>query len=181
MQIHEERGGHSGQAVASDYSEGVNHLHYLSEVLMDTNPLQQQPLKQQVDELLYQIGAISNESSVDVLKAGLTHLKSALSIMKAVKDSAPMKPIEPKEKISPNANNVLQPRLLRTEVKVCALCFGEDDNMISVFFLFNLVTSCLCFKYTWLAHQVKSITVLTVQPYFIKCTFYYSYITKKRF
>ena len=100
MQIH----GHSGQAVASDYSESVNNnLHYLSEVLMDTNPLQQQPLKQQVDELLYQIGAISNESSVDVLKAGLTHLKSALSIMKAVKDSAPMKPIKPKET---NASNL---------------------------------------------------------------------------
>ena len=81
---------------------------------MDTNPLQQQPLKQQVDELLYQIGAISNESSVDVLKAGLPHLKSALSIMKAVKDSAPMKPIEPKEKISPNANNVLQARFIST-------------------------------------------------------------------
>ena len=87
-----------------------------------------------------------------MLKAGIPHLKQAISIMKVIKESALdiSRLLAPKEKVAPNTNNHLQPRFhytrkrsreqvedtltkpSHTEIDGCKrriskLCYKEDD------------------------------------------------------
>ena len=64
----------------------MNNLEHFSKSLMTESPLQMETLKQKLKFLLEEIS--DSTESVDVLKAGIPHLKQAISIMKVIKESA---------------------------------------------------------------------------------------------
>lgn len=150
----------------SSEAKGVHDLGHLSKAVGDSLPISSlQPihtLRLELRGLLDRVEAISSKTeSVDTLKAGIGHLRAAVSTMEAVGNTATLQPIEPKKKVAPNTSNVLQPhfsstrkrsrrqaqsaltkpneteigsckqRILNSEVLVCALCFAEDDAVQS--------------------------------------------------
>ena len=124
-------------------------------------------VKNEVVTLANEIQLITRESdNEEVVKAGLEHLKNAVSIMKALqkKDTTSSDSLAPARYIAPNANSEVQMRFHSTKrkrqasttpglkkptlqqmdtcvnemsnqvdsvVKVCGICFMEDDNTIS--------------------------------------------------
>ena len=119
-------------------------------------------VKNEVVALTNEIQLIARESdNEEVVKAGLEHLRSAVSIMKALqKKTSTSKNLVPTKYIAPNANSQVQRRFHSTkrkrqasitpglkkptleqmdscvsemselEVKVCGICFMEDDKGI---------------------------------------------------
>jgi hypothetical protein len=137
-------------------------MHHLSQVLATEKASPSSPsetLKEEMKFWLDRAYAISNSTtSNEILKAGITHVKSAVAIMNALQNSDCTSTLTPMEKIAPNTNNVVQPRftsvrkrtreqmmssltkptvlesdickakIANIEPKVCAICYKENDK-----------------------------------------------------
>jgi hypothetical protein len=148
-------------ACSSSQAVDVHTLGYLAQVLTQEKAVTQvEGLKLEMKSLLDRVQGITDATNdSEVLKAGIMHVKNAVSIMEAL-PSGSTTTLPVKEKIASNANNVVQPRfastkkkrsrleihsklskptalesescrlkLLSVEVRVCALCFKEDDKV----------------------------------------------------
>ena len=147
----------------SQHDTYLDNLDYFTQVLRNekVSPLQQQvePLKREMKLLLNEVQGLADDTNnCDVLKAGLDHVRSAVSIMKALKRPHTGDTLTPTKRVAPNTNHELQPRftstkkksttqtqpslakptntemegcrttLADTAIKVCAICFKEDDH-----------------------------------------------------
>jgi len=145
------------------HSSQPDNLDYFTQVLRNekVSPSQQQvePLKREMKLLLSEVQGLADETdNCDVLKAGLCHVRSAVSIMKALQKPHTGETLTKKKRVAPNTNHELQSRftstkkkrttqtqpslakptsaemeecrtnLVDTAIKVCAICFREDDH-----------------------------------------------------
>ena len=144
-------------------SQPDNSLDYFAQVLSSdkVSPSQQQvkSLKNEMTVLLNQVQTMSGDTNdCEVLKAGIEHVRSAITIMKALQSPHTGNTLVQRKRVAPNTNHELQPRftstkkkrttqtqpslakpttsemeewrtnLADTAVQVCALCFREDDQ-----------------------------------------------------
>jgi len=73
-------------------------------------------LKQEFKGLVSQLQLVADESSdCNVLKAGITHLKSALGVMKSVTSAHNNEKLVPTISVAPNTNSQCQPRFYCTK------------------------------------------------------------------